>query len=208
MTQVKDGTADAAGQPRDRDAFHESLVRRELHNSRAAASIAAAFLFAALGLYALLEVVLKALGEPPWLVEAEGLAAWLHRLPDLASPLVLGASGALVLLAGLLFFLQGVLPGRLHRHLLPNSRGIVVVDDEVIAAALARRARAAANVSREQVLATVSRTLVEVQLRPTSGMPVSAEAVQAAVEDELLRTGLDPVPQVRVRVSSSGVVGQ
>lgn len=207
MTQLRNGTA-GTGRTGAPDGFRNSLVRRELHNSRAAASVVAAFALAALCLYVLLETVLKALGHPSWLLDPADFATWLHRLPGNASPLVLGASGTLLLLAGLYFFLQGVLPGRLHRHLLPSSRGIVVVDNQVIAAALARRARAAANVGREQVLVIISRSLIQVQLRPTSGIPVNAADVQAAVEDELLRTGIDPVPPVRVRVSSSGVVGQ
>ncbi|MCG2624587.1 hypothetical protein LVY72_22100 [Arthrobacter sp. I2-34] len=200
MTQLRDDTA--------RDSLRAGLVRREMHSSRAPASLILAFLLAALCLYVLLEVLLEAIGQPPWLLDPRGFAAWLNQLPDNASPLVLGASGTLILLAGLVFFLQGVLPGRLHRHLLPSRRGIVVVDDEVIAAALARRARLAANVTREQVLVTVTRSTVEVQLRPTSGRPVSEVAIQAAVEDELARTGIEPVPLVTVRVSASGVVGQ
>jgi hypothetical protein len=210
VTQLRDGTAGAPGTevPPARGSFRDSLARRELHSSRAAASIIAAFLLAVLCLYVLLEVLLEAIGQPSWLLDPQDFAAWLHQLPGNVSPLILGASGTLLLLAGLVFFLQGVLPGRLHRHLLPHSRGIVVVDDEVIAAALARRARLAANVTREQVLVTISRSRVEVQLRPTSGRPVSEPAIQAGVQDELLGTGIEPVPLVTVRVSSSGVVGQ
>ncbi|MFD1212258.1 hypothetical protein ACFQ36_09420 [Arthrobacter sp. GCM10027362] len=207
MTQLRDSAA-GTGRPEPPDDFRRRLARRELHSSRAAASLIAAFALAVLCLYVLLEVVLAAIGQPPWLLDPKGFAGWLHRLPGNVSPLILATSGILLLLAGLYFFLQGVLPGRLHRHLLPSRRGVVVVDDEVIAAALARRARMAANVTREQVLVIISRTMVQVQVRPTSGRPVSGQAIQAAVEDELLRTGIDPVPPVRVKVSSSGVVGQ
>ncbi|NKX51612.1 hypothetical protein HER39_13760, partial [Arthrobacter deserti] len=115
MTQLRDGASGAAGTavPAAPDAFRESLIRRELHSSRAVASIIAAFLLAALCLYLLLEVVLRAIGQPPWLLDHGGFAAWLHQLPGNVSPLILGTSGLLVLLAGLFFFLQAVLPGRL-----------------------------------------------------------------------------------------------
>ncbi|EMY33714.1 hypothetical protein D477_013345 [Arthrobacter crystallopoietes BAB-32] len=190
------------------DRFRDSLAARELHSSRAAASIVAAVLVAGACLFVLLEALLKAIGQRAWLVDPRDAAAWVHQLPGSVPPLILGTAGLLILLAGLLFLLKALLPGRLHRHAIPARRGIVVVDDEVIASSLARRARTAANVSREQVLVAVSRNLVEVQLRPTSGTPVDEALIQGVVEDELLRTRIEPMPQVRVQVSSSGVVGQ
>jgi hypothetical protein len=186
----------------------ERLANRELRSSRATASVIAAAVVGLAGLYLLLESALKAIGQQPWLAMPEEIASWLHQLPGNVAPAVLGASGALILLLGLFFFLQGVLPGHLHRHRIPSRRGVVVVDDEVLAASLARRARIEAEVAREQVLVLVSRGLVEVRLRPTSGIPVDADAIQLAVEDEVRRSQISPVPQVRVFVSSSGVVGQ
>jgi hypothetical protein len=197
--------------PQEQDAperFRDRITARELHSSRAAASIVAAVLVGGLCLVVLLEALLKAVGQPYWLVDPRDAAAWVHQLPGNVQPLILGTSGLLLLFVGLVFFLKAVLPGRLHRHRIPSRRGIVVADSEVIASSLARRARTAANVSREQVLVTVSRNLVEVQLRPTSGMPVDEALVQGVVEDELLRTRIEPMPEVRVHVSSSGVVGQ
>lgn len=186
----------------------ERLAHRELRSSRATAAVIAAVLVSLVSLYLLLEAALKALGQQPWLALPEQIASWLHQLPGNTSPVILAACGALILLLGLFFFLQGVLPGHLHRHRIPGRRGVVVVDDEVLAASLARRARTEAQVTREQVLVVVSRALVEVRLRPTSGTPVNADAIQLAVEDEVRRARISPVPQVRVFVSSSGVVGQ
>ncbi|MGW6171887.1 hypothetical protein ACWF5H_00180 [Arthrobacter sp. NPDC055138] len=186
----------------------ERLANRELRSSRATASVIAAVLIALAGLYLLLEAALKAIGQPSWLADPEEMAGWLNQLPGNVAPAVLAASGALILLLGLFFFLQGVLPGHLHRHRIPGRRGVVVVDDEVLASSLARRARTEAQVTREQVLVVVSRSLVDVRLRPTSGIPVNADAIQLAVEDEVRRARISPVPQVRVFVSSSGVVGQ
>ena len=103
-------------------------------------------------------------------------------LPAGVPPLLLGVTGAVVTMAGLFFFLNAVLPGRRARHVLPDRRAAVVVDDEVIASALARRARVAANVSQEQVMVIVSRQQVEVNVRPTSGVPLSPDAVLAAVQ--------------------------
>nr|WP_269436913.1 DUF6286 domain-containing protein [Arthrobacter gengyunqii] len=111
-------------------------------------------------------------------------------------------------MAGLVLFLQAVLPGRRPRYALPNPRAAVVVDAEVLASSLARRARLTAGVTSEQVLVTVGRTRVDVRIRPTSGVPVDEDAVRNAVAEELELTGLEPRPEVRVQVSQMGVIGQ
>jgi hypothetical protein len=183
------------------------ILKRETHSSRAAASIIAAVVVIAFCGYALLETAVRAVGQPPWLVDPQTAAEQLVALPDGVPPLLLGVLGAVLVMAGLFFFLNAVLPGRLARHLLRDRRAAVVVDDEVIASALARRARVAANLSQEQVMVTVSRRQVQVNVRPTSGVPLSPEAVRAAVLDELRDMSPSPMPDVRVSVSQAGVIG-
>jgi Family of unknown function (DUF6286) len=185
----------------------EQILKRETHSSRAVASIIAAVLVAVLCGYALLETAVRAVGQPPWLVDPQAAAEQAVALPSGIPPLLLGVTGAVVAMAGLYFFLNAVLPGRRARHVLQDRRAAVVVDDEVIASALARRARMAANVSQEQVMVTVSRQQVQVSVRPTSGVPLSPDAVIAAVQDELRDMALSPAPDVRINVASTGVVG-
>lgn len=184
------------------------VIRRETHASRAIPSIIVAVLVILLALYVMLEAALKALGQEPWLLGPEEAAGWVGSLPEGISTSVLAAAGALVFLVGLFFFLAAILPGRRARLSIPNDRAAVVVDSEVLASSLARRARVAAGVAPEQVLVTIGRRIVEVQVRPTSGIPVNDRSVQAAVEDELRRSAVDPVPEVRVTVAESGVIGQ
>lgn len=185
----------------------EQTLKRETQSSRATASIIAAVLVIALCLYALLETAVRAVGQPPWLVDPQTAAEQVVALPNGVPPLLLGVVGAVLVMAGLYFFLNAVLPGRRARHVLLDRRAAVVVDDEVIASALARRARLAANVSQEQVMVTVSRQQIEVNVRPTSGVPLSQGAVLAAVQDELREMGLSPAPEVRINVAPAGVVG-
>jgi hypothetical protein len=83
----------------------------------------------------------------------------------------------------------------------------VVVDDEVIASSLARRARLAANVAPEQVMVVVSQRRIVVNVRPTSGVPVNQDALLAAVKSELGDMTLDPPPDVQINVADSGVIG-
>ncbi|WP_436064164.1 DUF6286 domain-containing protein [Arthrobacter sp. LjRoot14] len=197
----------AAGEPDPRGAGMRRILDRETRSSRAAVSGIAAVLVVVLCGYGLLEAAVRAVGQPPWLIDPQTAAERLIALPQGMPPLLLGVIGAVTAMAGLFFLLNAVLPGRRARHLLPDPRAGVVVDDEVIASALARRARLAANVTQEQVMVVVSQRQVTVNVRPTSGVPVSENAVLAAVLEELREMALEPMPEVRVNVATSGVIG-
>jgi hypothetical protein len=212
----------------------QRVLYRETHSSRAVVATLAAVLVVVLCAYGLLESAVHAIGQPAWLIEPQAAGERLVALPAGVPPLLLGAVGAVLAMIGLFFLLNAVLPGRRARHVL-NSQGAgntprsgleagdgatagsgtadgwdspaVVVDDEVIASALARRARLAANVTPEQVMVVVSRRQVTVNVRPTSGVPLQEEAVVAAVEAELGEMALLPTPEVRVNLASAGVIG-
>lgn len=184
------------------------LVRRELHSSRAIASVVTGVLLIAGCLLLLFEAVLKAVGDQPFLLDVEAAAAWLGALPGAAPASLLGSASVLLLVLGALLLLLAVLPGRRARYTIPNARAAVVVDAEVVASSLARRARIVAGVAPEQVLVTVGRASVTVQIRPTSGIPVDADAVRAAVADDLRRSSVEPEPRIVVVVAESGVIGQ
>lgn len=183
------------------------ILQREIRSSRAAVAGVAAVLVAVLCGYGMLESGVRAIGQPPWIIDPQTAAERIVALPNGIPPLLLGVIGAVLAMAGLFFFLNAVLPGRRARHLLDDSRAGVVVDDEVIASALARRARLAANVTQEQVMVVVSRRQVTVNVRPTSGVPVSAGALLDAVRQELLEMAPAPMPAVSVNLATSGVIG-
>ena len=185
----------------------ERILRRETHTSRAVVSLIAAALIVVVCGYALLETAVRAFGQPPWLVDPQTAAERVVALPAGIPPLLLGATGAVIAMAGLFFFLNAVLPGRRARHLLPDRRAAVVVDDEVIAAALARRARLAANVTQGQVMVIVSKNRVVVNVRPTSGVPLRPDSVLEAVRREVQDMAPSPIPDVRIHVTTAGVVG-
>ena len=203
------GPGEAAPPPNGRQPDMRRVVHRETHSSRAAVSVVAAVLVMGLAAYGLLESAVHAIGQPAWLIEPQLAAERIVALPAGLSPLLLGAGGAVIAMVGLFFLLNAVLPGRRARHVLNsgNPSTAVVVDDEVIASALARSARVAANVTPEQVMVVVSRRQVIVNVRPTSGVPVTEQAVLAAVEKELSEMSLDPQPEVRVTISTAGVIG-
>jgi hypothetical protein len=183
------------------------ILQRETQSSRAGVAVIAGVLVIILCAYALLEAAVRAIGQPPWLIDPETAAQRIVALPEGIPPLLLGVTGGVVFMAGLFFFLSAVLPGRKARHILQDPRAGVLVDDEIIAAALARRARLAANVTPEQVMVVVSRYQAVVNVRPTSGVPVRHDDVLAAVQDELTHMAPSPMPEVRVNLATSGVVG-
>lgn len=185
------------------------IIRRETRSSRAVVATAAAVLVMVLAGYGLLEAGVHAIGAPAWLIDPRAAGEQLVRLPAGVPTALLATLGAVVAMLGLFFFLNGILPGRRARHVLRGTGAgpAVVVDDEVIASALARRARLAANVTPEQVMVVVSQRQAVVNVRPTSGVPVDQDAVLAAVQDELDQMALEPAPEVRISVASSGVIG-
>jgi hypothetical protein len=201
------GATGGAGAQDSRGAGMRRILDRETRSSRAGVSGIAAALVIVLCGYGLLEAGVRAIGQPPWLIDPQTAAERIIALPQGMPPLLLGVIGAVTAMAGLFFLLNAVLPGRRARHLLPNHRAGVVVDDEIIASALARRARLAANVTPEQVMVIVSQRQVTVNVRPTSGVPVSENAVLVAVLDELREMAPEPMPEVRVNVATSGVIG-
>lgn len=183
------------------------ILKRETHSSRARMSVVAAILMTLLAVYGLLEAILRAVGQPPWLIDPLAFAQRLAGLPAGIEPMLLGAIGVLLLLVGLIFLAYAVLPGRRARHIIADPRIAIVVDDEVIASALARRARLAAGVTREQVMVVVSARAVQVNVRPTSGIRLEESHIRAAMEAELAAMALEPAPEVTVKLSGSGVVG-
>ncbi|QDG90618.1 hypothetical protein [Pseudarthrobacter sp. NIBRBAC000502770] len=187
------------------------VVYRETHSGRAVVSVVAAILVLVLAGYGVLESGVHAVGQPAWLVEPQVAAQRIVDLPAGIPPLLLAAIGAVLAMLGLIFLLSGILPGKRARHVLAGASGeglpAVVVDDEVIASSLARRARLAANVTPDQVMVVVSQRQVLVNVRPTSGVPVNPERVLEAVRDELDRMLLEPAPIPRVNVAPSGVIG-
>ncbi|MGM9472905.1 hypothetical protein ACS5PJ_12970 [Pseudarthrobacter sp. YS3] len=202
-------TADGNPASGERKPDMRRILYRETHSSRAAVATVAAVLVMAAAAYGLLESGVHAIGQPAWLIEPQLAAERIVALPAGIPPLLLGASGAVVAMAGLFFLLNAVLPGRRARHVLDGmgTSAAVVVDDEVIASALARSARLAANVTPEQVMVVVSQRQVIVNVRPTSGVPVAETAVLAAVQEEVREMSLFPLPEVRVNIATAGVIG-
>ena len=185
----------------------DRVTKRELTSSRAVAAVVVAVVVILLSLYALLECGLRIMNQPAWLLDPQQAWGLASHLPAGVSVMILGIVGAVMLLIGLIFLIQALAPGRRARHVIPNERMSVVVDDEVVASALARRVRAVAAVTPEQVMVVVSQRQVVVTIRPTSRTPLNADAITTQIQAEADAMDIQPTPQVRVNISSQGAVG-
>ena len=189
-------------------AEREGIRERELTSGRSPAAIVLAALVILVCIYALFEATLKAIGQEPLVAMPETWWSWMAALPGNADPLVLASAGLGIALLGVLFTVHAFRRGRLARHSMGCEDAVLVMDDQVLAAALARRARLEAAVGPGQVLVVVNRERIEVQVRPTSGTPLGPSAILAGLEDELRLNDVEPMPRITVRVAESGVIGQ
>lgn len=191
-----------------KDPHIRRLVRRETHSSRAVPSALVASVLLAASLWLTLESVLWLLKDQPLLASPARMMQWLAELPGNTVPAGMIAAGFGMALLGLLVLGLAVGRGRRPRRSLESERAAVVVDDDVIAAAVSGKVRLAAGLAPGQATTTVGGRSVRVQVRPTSGQPLSVESVREAVDGELTRYGLDRPMTSGVRVLKEGAVGQ
>ncbi|MEO6531016.1 MAG: hypothetical protein ABI563_00700 [Specibacter sp.] len=172
------------------------LGLRETRSSRAALSIVTAVVLLTAVAWLLVELILSATGNTALLVSPAELARRTATLATDTLPGALVGAGAVLALLGMALVAAAVLPGRKPRHIMGNTaaaghpRSAVVVDSEVLAAAVSRIARSAARLAPEQVTSSVGRRGIHVVLRPGSGREADAAGVKEAVEREVAGYGL------------------
>nr|WP_306422830.1 hypothetical protein [Paenarthrobacter aurescens] len=184
------------------------MIRRDTHSSRSVPSIVAASILLVTFLWLALESVLWLLKDQPLLASPAQLRQWLLDLPANTIPAGMTAAGVGLGLLGLLIIGIAVGKGRRSRRALASERTATVVDDDVIAAAVSSKARLAAGLAPGQVTTTVGGRSVRVQVRPTSGVPLSLESIKTALDGELATYALDRPVRRDVRVLNEGAVGQ
>ncbi|WP_440709524.1 DUF6286 domain-containing protein [Herbiconiux sp. YIM B11900] len=199
--------ADAAptGRP-DHTGVHRRVSRRETHSPRSLLAIVLAVVLIVVLAWIGTEIVLSLLGSGALLVAPADMFSSALNLPALPTAL-LAAAGIVVAVIGVLLLVAAVSPGRRARHTLASERSAVVIDNEVIASALARHASLAADVDPDNVTVSVSHRVAEVRLVPSAGRPVDRAAVQSEVDERLADYDLRPRLRARVRVAEQSKVG-
>ncbi|MEF2978990.1 hypothetical protein [Subtercola sp. YIM 133946] len=197
------GTADS---PAVTERLYRRISRRELHSPRSLLAIVLAVLIVLLFVYAGVEIVLNMLGQPALVASPSQVATAIGAADTYPTGAVL-VVGSITALVGIVLIVIALTGGRRARHLLVDDRAAVVVDNEVIASALARFAARAADVDPDNTSVTVTHRRARVDITPTSGQPVDATAVLQVVTTKLAAIELRPAVTATVHISRSGKVG-
>lgn len=177
------------------------VVRRETHSPRTVAMIVVVVILILALVYAAIEIILSLVGQPALLLGPAAAFGWAVGLPAEVPAGVTIATGVIIALFGIVCLVLAVAPGRLAKHELQGGeRRAVVVDDGVIAAAIAQRVSDELFVARDRVRVGVGHRLVDVAVSPEDGIEIENERVRAMIDAELESYRLHPKPRVTVYV--------
>ncbi|EYT60478.1 MULTISPECIES: DUF6286 domain-containing protein [Microbacterium] len=176
------------------------VIRRETHSPRTVAMFVAVVLLILALAYIGLEIVLSLAAQPALLIGPAAAGGWLIGLPT-AQPAGLVIAGSVVLaLIGVIFIVLAITPGRLSKHVLDGGGRAVVVDNGVIASALAQHLAEETGLARDSITVGVGHRTVDVTVRPGIGIPLDKADVASAAEAELQTYRLAHRVRTRVRI--------
>lgn len=176
------------------------VIRRETHSPRTVAMFVAVILLILALAYIGLEIVLSLAAQPALLIGPAAAGGWLIGLPT-AQPAGLVIAGSVVLaLIGVIFIVLAITPGRLSKHVLDGGGRAVVVDNGVIASALAQHVAEETGLARDSITVGVGHRTVDVTVRPGIGIPLDKADVASAAEAELQTYRLAHRVRTRVRI--------
>ena len=185
----------------------KTAVRRETHSPRTVATVLVLVLLAAGAVYAGVEIVLHLFGAAPLLAAPGAMLLWAAGLPDARPQAAVVAGGAAVALVGAALLWSALSPGRRPKHRLGVFSDAVVVDNAVIASAIAERVRRELNLPKDGVIVGVSHRGADVTVRPEPGQELTRSTVRSIAEAELSTYGTSPELKVRARVSDRAATG-
>jgi len=182
------------------DPTFRRIIRRETHSPRTVPMVIVVVLLILALLYVGVEIVLALLSQPPLLVRPADALAWVAALPVLEPASAVIAGGVVLALLGVLLIVLAVKPGRLARHEMVWDGRAVVIDNGVIASAVAQRVSEETGVAREDITVGVSHRSVDVAVKPAPGDSLEVAPVKQLVEQELSSYQLAPPLATRVRI--------
>ena len=175
------------------------FARRMIHRSRSTAVVVTLSVVALVAAWAGVEEVLGSFGLAELPVSPQSVIAIVVASPTLAAL----TAGALAVI-GLVLVVAAIAPGRRGRRVLSDDRALIVADDAVLAGAISRSAASAARVPPGQARTALGRRRADVSIVPLSGFPVSAEAVDAAVDATLRAASATGGTAARIRIDTRG----
>ena len=185
---------------------YSRIARRETHSPRSVLAIIVAIVLILAAAYAIVELILSIAGKPPLLVSPGDAAKGVVSVGTLPFGILL-AAGIILAIIGLVLIIAALTSGRRARHLIQTDRAVTVIDNQVIASALARHASYAGNTDPDNTRVSVSHSRAVVDITPTSGRSIDKDAIQQAVDTQL--AGYDVTPKLRskINVKTAGKVG-
>ena len=176
------------------------VVRRETHSPRSVAFAVVVLLGIILALYVAVELILALAAQPALFVRPMAALQWLAGLPS-SVPVAAGVAGGLVVAAlGLWLVVLAVSPGRLSKHEMDAGGRVAVVDNGVVASALAQRVSDETGIARDRVTVGVAHRSVDVTVRPGAGIPIEKAQVNSLAEAEIASLKLARPVRTRVRI--------
>lgn len=175
------------------------VVRRETHSPRTMAMVIVLVVIIVGAVLTGIEIVLRMSGSAALLVAPGAATAWAEALP-VAEPgeaVIAGASA--VVLAGFVLLWFALAPGRRPKHSLGVSEHAVIVDNAVIASAIAERMRQELDLPRGAVIVGIGHRAADVRVRPEPGQLIDRAQVRSIAEGELV--GYSASPRLKVRAS-------
>ncbi len=190
---------------RSRSSLYGRIARRESHSPRSTPAIAVAGLVILACVYLATEIILSLSRQPALLISPTMIIAALIALSTFPAGIMISA-GIVVAFIGVVLIVLALKAGRLARHVHRTERTVIVVDDEVIASALARHASYAGGINPDNARVSVSRSRATVHLTPTSGTFIERQAVIDAVAAQLHSYELSPSLRATVIINENGTV--
>ncbi len=178
-----------------------------MHSPRTALAVIVLVVVAAAAVYAGIEIVLQLLGAPPLLVAPGEAFGWLVELPATEAAAGIGAGAAIIAVIGLVLVALAIAPGLRSKHQLGDATHAVVVDNGVIASAVAERIRRELDLSKDGATVGIGHRSADVTVRPEPGQTVDSAQVRAIAETELAGYGLLPAVRVRARIQRAAEQG-
>jgi hypothetical protein len=182
------------------DTVLRTVVRRETHSPRTVAMLVVVVLALLALAYAAVEIVLALLAQPPLLVSPGAALNAVVAAPTALLPVTFIVGGIVLALLGLLVLVLALKPGRLSRHEMAWGERAVVVDNGVVASALAQHLSNESGIARDDIVVGVAHRTVDVTVRPPVGIPVDEAQMRRIVDDEIATYKLSPAVRTHVRV--------
>lgn len=185
---------------------YSRIARRETHSPRSVLAIVLAVILILAAAYAVTEIILSIAGQPPLLVTPGDAAKGLVGA-NTVPVWILITAGIILALIGLWLIVSSFTSGRRARHLIRTDRAVTVIDNEVIASALARHASYAANTDPDNTRVSVTHNRAVVEMTPATGRTVDEGRIKDAVDEQLAAYDVSPRLRSKIDIKKTGKVG-